>query len=472
MSREKELVKSTAVIGLGKLLPRFVSLITLPILTACFTKSQYGSYDLITTMVALLMPFATLQIQAAAFRFLIECRKDHVGSSEIISNIYMVVVPVSFVVSVGVFIFMPEMDAPTRFAVAVYFFLDSIEITAAQIARGLGKTKVFAVSSIVLSVVNGLGIVAALKMIDSGLLGVVWSLALANAVAFIYLSIRTRIWTFIKLNMVSKSKLKELLSYSWPIVPNALSNWILKLSDRLVITGFMGVEANAVYAVANKIPNLLSIAHTVLIMAWQENASIAVKDQDASEYYTKMFDKILRMMAGATALLIAFTPVLFALLIKGDYDDAYVQMPILVLAMFFYVMSAFQGGIYVAHKKTKSIGVTTILAALINLLIDLIFVNLIGITAGSISTLVAYMFLYFYRMYDLRKFQPMKINVRTQVICLAIIVGMLFLCFLRIWYLDAINMALGIVVFCVMNKDLILTVMKKMKKMFRRRKSG
>lgn len=469
MSREKELVKSTAVIGLGKLLPKFVSLITLPILTACFTKSQYGSYDLITTLVALLMPFATLQIQAAAFRFLIEYRKDHEGAAEIVTNIAIVVIPISFVVSVGVFIFMPGLDSMTRLAVAVYFFFDSTESTLAQVARGLGKIKAFAVSSIVLSVVNAVGIVVALKLNNAGLLGVVWSMAIANVAGFIYLSIQTKIWTLINPARIAGSVVKKLLSYSWPIVPNALSNWILKLSDRFVITGLIGVEANAVYAVANKIPNLLSIAHTVIIMAWQENATIAVKDKDASEYYTKMFDKMLRMMAGATALLIAFTPVLFILFIKGDYDEAYVQMPILVLAMFFFVMSAFQSGIYVAHKRTKSIGITTVLAAIINLVIDLIFVKLIGITAGSISTLAAYMFLYFYRMYDLKKFQPMKVNVRTQIYCFSIIVGMLIMCFLRVWYLDVINMTLGIVVFCVMNKELIQTVIGKIRKKFRRR---
>ena len=469
MNREKELVKSTVVIGIGKLLPKLVSLITLPILTACLTKSQYGSYDLITTLVALLMPFATLQIQAAAFRFLIEHRNDRAGASEIVSNIYVIVVPVTVVVSIGVFIFMPGLDAITRFAVAVYLFFDSVETTASQIARGLGKTKAFAMSSIVLSTVNAIGVVVALKLSNSGLLGVVWSMTLANAIGFVYLSIVTRVWTLIDLSRISKSVVKKLLSYSWPIVPNALSNWILKLSDRFVITSFLGLEANAVYAVANKIPNLLSIAHTVLIMAWQENAVIAVKDEDASEYYTKMFDKMLRMMAGATALLIAFTPVLFLIFIKGDYSDAYVQMPILVLAMFFFVMSAFQSGIYVAHKKTKSIGITTVLAALINLLIDFLFVNLIGITAGSISTLVAYMFLYFYRMYDLRKFQPMKVNARTQVFCLALIVGMLAMCFLRIWFLDVINMVLGVIVFCILNKDLICTVVRKIRKKFRRR---
>lgn len=464
MSREKELAKNTAVIGIGKLLPRFVALVTLPILTACFTKNEYGSYDLITTLVSLLMPIATLQIQSAAFRFLIECRKDQVRSAEIVSNIFIVVLPVSFLVSVVAFFFIPGMDVSVRFAVVVYFFLDSVETTTAQVARGLGMNMAYSVSSILISVINGIGIVMALKMNNSGLLGVVWSLTIANLLAFIYLAIRTKIWKLINVSMISGSQIKKMIAYSWPMVPNNLSNWVLKLSDRLVITGFLGVETNAVYAVANKIPHLLSIAQSVLVMAWQENASIAVNDKDAEQYYTKMFDKIFRMMIGATALLIGLTPILFMVLIKGDYSDAYVQMPILVLAMFFYVMSSFHGGIYIAHKRTKSVGVTTMIAAVINLAIDFLFVNIIGITAGSISTLVAYMFLYFYRMHDLKKFQPMKMNVRLQVVCFSLIIGMLFLCFLRIWYLDMINIVLGASVFYVTNYDLIHKFFRKIRR--------
>lgn len=105
------------------------------------------------------------------------------------------------------------------------------------------------------------------------------------------------------------------------------------------------------------------------------------------------------------ALLIAATPILFWLLIRGDYKEAYYQMPILFMGMLFSSMASFIGGIYVAHKKTRSVGVTTILAAACNLVIDLVFVHKIGIFAASISTLVSYVFLTIYRMVDVQKFQ-------------------------------------------------------------------
>ena len=74
MSREGKLAKNTMIIAIGTFLPKLASFITLPILTGCLTKTEYGTYDLINVLVSLLLPAATLQIQAAAFRFLIDSR--------------------------------------------------------------------------------------------------------------------------------------------------------------------------------------------------------------------------------------------------------------------------------------------------------------------------------------------------------------------------------------------------------------
>ena len=68
--------KNTLIIALGTVLPKLVTLITLPILTGCLSKSDFGVYDLVITLVAFFLPAASLQIQTAAFRFLVDCRKD------------------------------------------------------------------------------------------------------------------------------------------------------------------------------------------------------------------------------------------------------------------------------------------------------------------------------------------------------------------------------------------------------------
>ena len=468
MSREGELVKNTAVLSLGKLLPRLTTFVTLPILTAYLTKAEYGTYDLITTLVMLVIPIATLQIQSAAFRFLIDCRGDKERSSEIISDIFLYSLPISFAASIIIQFFFASYGTGIRVMIAAYFFFDTMNATLGQIARGLGHNKKFSIGAILVSVFYMFAVVGFVYLFRGGLFGLLLALTAGQVVGTVYLAVSNRIWNYISYGMISKKKMKELLAYSWPMVPNNLSTWVLRLSDRLVITGFLGVEANAVYSVANRIPSILNIAQGILVMAWQENASIAVNDEDAGEYYSKMFDRILAAAFGLTALLIAATPILFKLLIRGDYDEAYYQMPVLILAMFFGVLSAFVGGIYVAHKRTANVGLSTVVAAIINLTIDLCFVNIIGIWAGSLSTLAAYAVLYIYRIINCQKFQPVKVNIGKQLVMMAVIIVMLVMCFLRKTPLDIVNLVLGVGIFVIFNRDLIRSALKKAKKMLRR----
>ena len=464
MSREGQLLKNTVILSIGRFLPKLVSLITLPILTACLTKAEYGTYDLVYTLISLVLPIATLQIQSAAFRFLIDARGDRTQSSSIITNIFAVTLPVSAACSFIMQFFFRQFPVSIRTCISLWFFADTIQATMGQIIRGLGHNREYSVSAVLLSVVDMIGIVLGVRLAGKGLFGLMTAVIAGNCVCILYRMLRIRVLQYIDFRTVSGKQIKTLLAYSWPMVPNNLSTWVLKLSDRLVITSFLGAEANAVYAVANKVPNLLAMAQTVMVMAWQENASIAARDKDATEYYSKMSVASFDLMFSLTALLIAATPIMFALLIRGDYGEAYYQMPLLILAMFFFVMSSFFGGIYIAHKKTLNVGVSTVLAAAINLAIDLLFVKHIGITAGSVSTLVAYMVLYYYRMINVQKFQKVHCDLKRQFAQLLILVAMLTMCFFQKTVLNVVNIVLGIGVAWFFNREKLMSLLRKAKR--------
>lgn len=464
MSREKELAKNTVILSLGRFLPRLVAIVTLPIVTARLTKAEYGTYDLILTLIMLIMPIATLQIQSAAFRFLIDYRGDRENSARIITNIFAVSLPIAIVVSVVIGFFMTGLSVLLKIIISLYFIADLLYNTISQIARGLSFNGVYSVGSILLSVINGIGIVLSVQLMDKGLLGVVISLVIANFIAVLYIALKCKIIQYIDCKYISASTIKEMIGYSWPMIPNNLSSWVLRLSDRIIITAVLGVEANAVYAVANKIPGLLSVAQSVFVMAWHENASIAVKDKDARAYYSKMCDSIFSLLLGFTALLIGFTPIIFFILIRGDYSGAYNQIPILMLGMFFYCFSSFQGGIYIAHKKTANVGITTMVAAAINFIVDIVSVRFIGITAGSLSTLIAYVVLYVYRSIDVQRFQKIDYNLKKQAVLIALVIVMLVICFAQNFWLNIFNMAFAIVYFIVVNKDFIRGIWGKLKR--------
>ena len=461
MSREGRLAKNTIIISIGTFLPKLASVLTLPILTGCLTKAEYGTYDLLTVLVSMLLPAATLQIQAAAFRFLIDVRENEEEIKKIITNIFCFIGPTSLISLAVLFLVLFKLSLSVRIFICLYFLADIFVNAARQIGRGIDRNLDYSLSAVFSATGKIVFTALLVYKMKTGLLGTVIALFAASAFSLLYLLLRMKLYKHFDLKYFDRQKLKEMLEYSWPMVPNSLSAWVMRVSDRLVVTAVMGVSANAVYAAANKIPSLLTLAQTTFTLAWQENASIVSKDDDASEYYSSMFKTMFDLMAGFFGILIAATPLLFRLLIRGDYSEAYNQIPILFIAMFFFSMSTFLGGIYVAFMESKSVGITTIVASIINLVTDIGTIHWIGLYAASGSTLISYVFLFIYRIIDVQKIIKVRYSKKRVLLLTAIMAAQSVLCFIRKPTLDIINLAIGLVMFFTLNRNFVRLVMKK-----------
>ena len=191
-------------------------------------------------------------------------------------------------------------------------------------------------------------------------------------------------------------------------------------------------------------------------MAWQESASIAVHSEDSNDYYSRMFSFVFNAYVGVMALVIGFSPILFFLLIRGNYIQSYKHIAILFMGSFFSGISSYIGGIYIAHKKSKEIGLTTIVAALVNLIINISLINFIEIYAASISTMISYLFLALYRMKDVQKIQKIKYNFKQIIIGLILLFIMCIINFINNNFFNIINVILSVIVFLVFNKNIVI----------------
>ena len=464
MKREKKLFKNILILGFGNILPKLSNLIVLPIITSILTKKEYGTYDLITTMVSLFLPLVTLQLQASAFRFLINSKNKKYSDSEIITNILFFTLIFSISALFILFIALYKIKIILRICIILYYFFDIYVSTIKQISRGLQKNLFYSLSTLIECVGNLLFVIIFLKIMHLGLYGTVISLIISLILAAIVISYKLKIIKYINMKLISKNILKELVSYSWPLIPNSLSNWIMTSSDKIVITCTLGLSSTAIYSISNKLPHLFNIVQNTFTLAWQENASITIDDDDSSNYYSKMFKTTFNSFTGILAVIIVSTPILFKLLIKGDYWESYNHIPILFMASFFACVSSYLGGIYIAHKKSKQVGITTTIAAMLNLIIDILLIKQIGIYAASLSTLISYIFLAVYRMKNIQKFQIIKFDFINIAVC---IISLLIICaisFMRNTYLNVINAIFGLALAVFLNKGLINSIKISVKK--------
>lgn len=456
MEGKKSLLNNTIIIAIGTCLSTLSGLIILPILTARLTKAEYGTYDLILTLISLGLPLVTMQLPTAAFRFLVECRDDVNEIKKVVTNIVTYVFIAAMISACLIVIFLNKLPNEDRILIALYFSLSLYLYSFQQIARGLAMNKIFATSSALQSVISMIFIFALIYCCNDGLSGVMVALLISTVISEIFVCEKLKIFSLIDFSLLSIATVKNMLSYAWPMIPNSLSNWILSVSDRLVITAFIGIEANAIYSVSNKIPAFMLSIYATFITAWQENASQVIKEKDVDKYYSDIFMDVVDIISGLLALIIAATPIIFRLLIRGEYFASYVQIPILLMAAYFSAISAFIGGIYIAHKRTKNIGITTLVAAGINLSIDLIFVNKIGIYAASISTLVSYVWLAVYRMINVCRFQHLKYNLKRIIIEFFCVMVMCALCALNISTINILSCLFEIFFAIYINHDRIV----------------
>ena len=86
--------------------------------------------------------------------------------------------------------------------------------------------------------------------------------------------------------------------------------------------------------------------------------------------------------------------------------------------------------------------ITTTISAMINIVINVVFINIIGVQAAVISTLIANLFLAGYRFIDLnRRYCRLRINKRLTILTIIVFVISMFLAWsnsLQLWIVNAV----------------------------------
>ena len=332
-----------------------------------------------------------------------------------------------------------------------------------QFARGLGKTSKYAVASFISALATVLLNVLALAVFKLGLKGLFIATISAQVLTIFYLIMATKCWIFFSIKAVKFKLFNEVRKYSIPLIPNNLAWWIVNSSDRMVISHFIGISANGIFTVASKFSNVFISFYNVVNLSWTESVSLHINDPDRDSFLSEMMTTLFKLFASACFLIVAVMPFIFPILVNEKYIDGYNHVLILMYAMLFRVLVGMYSCIYIATKQSNKVAITSIAAAVINLAVDLLCINKIGLYAASVSSLIAFFAMFIIRYFDVNKIVRMKIN--HQVVVSSILIGSL----LSLAYYSN-QKTFQIVVFIItilyavfVNMDLIKIVLKKLK---------
>lgn len=385
-SKYKRLFSNTALFAIANMGTKLIQFILVPLYTYTMSKAQYGTVDIALTTINMLMPLFALSISDAVFRYTMD--KNEIGSVLINGLI------VTALGSVFVFFCIPifglfKIAYPVLFAgsLVLSLFMSLLQ----NYSRAAGFEKEFAFSGVINALILSALNILFLVHFKMAVQGYMLSMVIAYLLTDLYLFVSIKLWKQLDFKLVSWKKTKEYMAYSIPLIPNAFSWWFTNDANRYFILIFVGAAGNGLYAVANKIPSILTMIYNIFAQAWQMSAVEEFKSEKNSEFYSNVLNGSIRVLLIVACFLLAVIKPFMKVFVSPSYYSAWKFVSFLLLAATFSNASAFLGTIFLAAKKTRSIMSTTVIGMFVNLLFNLLLIPKFGVNGAGIGSSLGFL---------------------------------------------------------------------------------
>lgn len=420
-NKYRTLLSNTFLISIGTFGSKLMTFLMVRFYTGILTPSDYGTADLIMQTANLLLPVVSVGITNGVFRFAL----DHPKNRESVFSVgfYTITAGAALLAIIAPLLSAVPFFHAYEWLIICYTLASCCHSLCAQFIRAEGKTALFAGQGILnTALVIGLNILF-LAVFRLGITGYVLSVALADTLCAVLLVFRERLWKLLVWHP-ERELFSQMLRYSIPLIPTTIFWWITSVSDRYMITGFLGADANGLYAVACKIPTILTLLSGIFLEAWQFSAVSEAEGsrQEHIRFYSQIWSLFQAVMFLAGSVVIALCHLGIRLLSADEYFGAWKYVPVLSIAMIFSAFAAFMGSVYVVALKSSLSFWTAMAGAGVNVLLNLLLIPAVGIQGAAAATLASYLLSFGIRAVSARRLIPFRLHT-GRLVCSTVILA-------------------------------------------------
>lgn len=410
MNRFKYLIKNTAIFGISQFTSKVMVFLLLPLYTSYMTTQEYGSADLVISTINLVLPIFTMQIIDAVMRFSME-KKNRAKECLVIGCIVITIGFCVLLLGLPLFRYFHIFNEYLELFYLLYL-LNALYSMFSYYARALEKIGLVGIAG----VANTLIVVGAncilLIVMRKGVEGYLVSYILGYIVGMVVLLIALR-----KELPHFKAKInfplaKEMISYSFPLVPNSMSWWGVTSANKYIINANLSSQILGLYSVALKVPTIINtiqsiIAEALVLSVYKEYDSKSRED----EYFSLLYNIYQYTLVIITGGIILGSKMCSKFMFAKEFYDAWVFVPLLCVPSIWGALSGYLGTFYAASKKNNGIFYSTALGGIVTIFFSVATVKKYGIFAIIIGNVISYFVIWLYRWIDVKKYVTIKTNV-------------------------------------------------------------
>ncbi len=428
--RYNRLFKDTTIFAISGFGSKALSFLLVPLYTSVLSTAEYGTADLVLTTVNLLVPILTVSMSESVLRFAFDknLSKRHVLSNSLLfvyvsTFLLAVLTPLCRHIGQGIGLYWTYL--------VLLFFLSALNEILINYLKSVDKVKLIAVSSILQTFIYLVSNIVFLVVFRMGVSGFLLSMIVGYACQILLIVFSKGIgWSLFILSF-NWQLLKEMLIYSWPLVLSTVAWWINTSVDKYMITGMLSSSDNGLYSVAHKIPTLMTTLTTIFSMAWHISAISSAENDNKEQqsiFYSSVFKNFVLVSVLAFLFVIILNKPLASILFSKEFYVAWKYVPFLLLASLFSSYAGFIAAVFRACKKTQVMFFSTVIAAVLNILLNYFLIPSLGIFGAALATMTSFLVMLIVRLIHVKRFVDLKYDTLRLIVVhlLLIIVSVVF----------------------------------------------
>lgn len=369
-----------------------LSFLTVPILTRILSTSQYGIISIFDSWELLLSVLCTLNLFNGGFN---NGMLDHEGRrDEYVSAIQGLITVMTFVWMIIYLIGHPILNTILEMDTLIVLIMFMQVLATAALSLWAAKERYeFQYRNLIIVTLLNAGLnsaipIAAILLCDpvngAEIKIITHALVIAIICGGVYIYNLVKGKTFF-----CKDIWKTAFLFNLPLLLHYLSSMVLTQADRIMIGKMVGVREAGIYSVAY----VISIALSVLATAMNNVFAPWLYRKLSTGDYKGIASLVNMLFVGFAVLLlvlIAFAPECIAIFGGHEYTEAVMIMPSIASSVYFVLVYQIFANVEFYYRKNKFIMYASVVAAVLNILLNYIGIQLFGYVAAGYTTLICY----------------------------------------------------------------------------------
>ena len=418
------LVSNTILFAVSNFGSKLVSLFIQPYLTyALESPDVMGVTKLMQAVTNLLIPVVSLGVSYAVIRFGLDKNQDK--ASVFMNGLATILLGFGLMVLCWPAVRLIPNAAGYLVLLYLCVLASCLRTLCTQFIRARMRNRLVAVDGVMTTASLLLFYLLFLSVLNMGATGYLLALFCSDLCSAVFVFVAGGCGKFFDLRKFDRPLWGEMLRYCVPMIPAAISFWIINASDQFYVQamcdGVGGRSSEAwvgLLGVGYFLPQLITFVGQFFYEAWQLSA--VTEEEERETFFNRVFRAFASVLFCCAAGIIWLCQPLMNLF-RADYFEAWQFVPFLVLASMCTCLNNFLNSVYVVYKRSSSSLVTMLAGAALNLVLNYLFILWFGPVGVTSASFLSLLLVFLLRAYSTRgllviNFQPGRMLVNLGLI--------------------------------------------------------